>query len=245
MLLRHLPRYATDTRVLGITDHDLSVPMGVALPAFPHNNDGGTDIGGGAAGGDAGEDDDTGTPVAERSAEEQAAYWKKRARDNDNQLKKSTPKQEELEQLRAAKAELDKIRDADRTDSEKAVARAEAAEKELSDLKPKFERLEVAYAKGLPPNLAKRLTGATREEMETDADELLAEFGDAIRKDGEASAAKDKEKRTAARKGAAGDAGPRGTRDDTKPSVASGAELYAARKARKTPAATGSGAASA
>ncbi len=240
MLTRHLPRYATDLRVLGITDHQ-NVPMGFAAPAFPQNNDGGTSSGGGAAGG--GGSDDDGQDDDEGSAEQgDAAKYKAIARQLEKKLK-ATPKPEEVEEWKKAAKELQEIRDGQRSDSEKAVARAEAAEKELADLKPKLLRLEVAYEKGLPPNLAKRLTGGTREEMETDADELLAEFGDAIRKDGEAAAAKEKEKRTAARKGAAGDAGVRGTRDDTKPSVASGAELFAARKAKKTPA-VASGAAS-
>lgn len=244
MLLRNLPRYATDLRVLGVTDTTYT-PMGFAAPVFPHVAGDG-DGGGGAAGGTGGDDstddsdgtDDEGSKksLAEMTDAEKAEFWKKQARATERKLK-GAPRADELEKLKAAAKELEKIQDSQRTDSEKATARAEAAEKELADLKPKFERLEVAYEKGLPPNLAKRLTGGTREEMEADADELLAEFGDAIRKDSAATAAKDKEKRTAARKGAAGDAGPRGNREDTKPSVASGAELFAARKAKKTPAA--------
>ena len=38
-------------------------------------------------------------------------------------------------------------------------------------------RAEVANAKGLTPNQAKRLVGATREELEADADELIRDIG--------------------------------------------------------------------
>lgn len=38
-------------------------------------------------------------------------------------------------------------------------------------------RAEVANAKGLTPTQAKRLVGSTREELEADADELLADIG--------------------------------------------------------------------
>lgn len=38
-------------------------------------------------------------------------------------------------------------------------------------------RAEVANAKGLTPNQAKRLVGATREELEADADELIKDIG--------------------------------------------------------------------
>lgn len=51
---------------------------------------------------------------------------------------------------------------------------AEQRAKELEGLKTSQTRLEVAMAKGLPPALAARLVGATREEMEADADALLA-----------------------------------------------------------------------
>jgi hypothetical protein len=39
-------------------------------------------------------------------------------------------------------------------------------------------RAEVANAKGLTPSQAKRLVGATKEELEADADELLKDIGE-------------------------------------------------------------------
>lgn len=85
----------------------------------------------------------------------------------------------EREARRAAEKELAKYRkaeqekaDADKGEAEKraaAEARAEAAE--LRAL-----RLEVAAEKGLTPAQAKRLVGASREELEKDADEILVDF---------------------------------------------------------------------
>jgi hypothetical protein len=80
---------------------------------------------------------------------------------------------------KAAEAELAKYRkaeqekaDADKSEAEKratAEARADAAE--LRAL-----RLEVGADKGLTPKQSARLVGATREELEADADDLLATF---------------------------------------------------------------------
>ncbi len=226
MLTRHLPRYATLPAILGVTDHGVDT-FGLSAPAFPHN-DGGSGEGGAT-------DEGGGDTAGSATGEGDVAKYKAIAKQLEKKLN-ATPKPEQVEEWKKAAAELQEIRDGQRTDSEKATARAEAAEKELAELKPKFERLEVAYAKGLPPNLAKRLTGSTREEMEADADELLAEFGDAIKSDREKADAEKKDKRTAARKGAAGDAGPRGTREDTKPSVSSGFARFEAKRAKKTPA---------
>ncbi|WP_329097016.1 hypothetical protein OG979_17480 [Actinomadura citrea] len=59
-----------------------------------------------------------------------------------------------------------------------------AAEKALRDANERISALEgadvrreIAEAKGLTPAQAKRLNGATREELESDADDLLAAFG--------------------------------------------------------------------
>jgi len=71
--------------------------------------------------------------------------------------------EEELAQLRnAGRSELERATSA----AAQAAARAEAAE--LRAL-----RVEVAAAKGLPANIAGRLQGATREELEADAEELM------------------------------------------------------------------------
>jgi hypothetical protein len=66
------------------------------------------------------------------------------------------------------KAESDKA-DADKSAEE----RRAAAEKRAADAELKALRLEVANDKGLTAAQAKRLVGATKEELEADADELL------------------------------------------------------------------------
>lgn len=50
-------------------------------------------------------------------------------------------------------------------------------EKAASAAARRAEVAEVANAKGLTPNQAKRLVGATREELEADADELIKDIG--------------------------------------------------------------------
>lgn len=54
---------------------------------------------------------------------------------------------------------------------------ATPAETQPSDAEARALRLEIALDKGLPKTIAMRLQGANREEMEADADALLAEFG--------------------------------------------------------------------
>lgn len=69
------------------------------------------------------------------------------------------------------KAEQDRA-DADKSEAEKRTAaeqRAQAAELRAT-------KLDVAFDKGLTPAQAKRLVGATREELEADADEVLRDF---------------------------------------------------------------------
>jgi hypothetical protein len=67
--------------------------------------------------------------------------------------------------------------DASKSDLEKLAARVEAAEKKAADMEAKALRAEVAQAKGLTPAQARRLQGSTKEELEADADDLLASFG--------------------------------------------------------------------
>ncbi len=72
---------------------------------------------------------------------------------------------------------LQELDDRDKTDQQKAVERAEAAERRADEAESRILRLEVAAAKGLTPAQAKRLVGGTKEELEADADELVATFG--------------------------------------------------------------------
>jgi hypothetical protein len=71
---------------------------------------------------------------------------------------------------------LKEFEDRDKTESQKLTERAEAAESRIPDLESQVARLQVALDKGLTAAQAKRLVGTTREELEADADELLATF---------------------------------------------------------------------
>lgn len=106
-------------------------------------------------------------PVADKPKDEPLGDAGKAALDKERAARKEAEK--ELAKYR--KAEQERV-DADKTEAEKrtaAEARAEAAEQRAL-------RVEVAHAKGLTPNQAKRLVGSTRDELEKDADEILADF---------------------------------------------------------------------
>lgn len=77
---------------------------------------------------------------------------------------------------KAAEDRLAEIDAANKTDAEKAADRLADAEKKATEAQARADRLEVAAAKGLTPSQAKRLQGSTVEELEADADELLADF---------------------------------------------------------------------
>lgn len=78
--------------------------------------------------------------------------------------------------LAEAQARLREFEDRDKSEAEKTAERLSAAEKRAQDAEQRALRLEVAAEKGLTPGQAKRLVGATREELEADADDILATF---------------------------------------------------------------------
>jgi hypothetical protein len=80
---------------------------------------------------------------------------------------------------KAAVAELAKLRDAGKSEHEKALEKAKTAEERASKAEAHALRLEVAFEKGLTASQARRLVGATREELEADAEDLLTSFGKA------------------------------------------------------------------
>lgn len=71
---------------------------------------------------------------------------------------------------------LKEFEDRDKSEAEKVAERAAAAEARAVELEARSLRLEVAFEKGLTPGQAKRLVGASREELEADADEILRDF---------------------------------------------------------------------
>jgi hypothetical protein len=76
----------------------------------------------------------------------------------------------DYDDIKTKAAEFDKAQEASKTELEK-------AERERDELRLAHARAEVALAKGLTPTQAKRLVGTTKDELEADADELLADLG--------------------------------------------------------------------
>jgi hypothetical protein len=82
----------------------------------------------------------------------------------------------DYDDIKTKAAEFDKAQEASKTELEKAAERAAQAERERDELRLAHARAEVALAKGLTPTQAKRLVGTTKDELEADADELLADL---------------------------------------------------------------------
>lgn len=124
------------------------------------------------------------TPAGEGATEENPAMegsQKTLTQDEANALignarKKERAKYANYEEYKAAFEELQQLKEKDKTEAQRALERAEAAEKELADIKAK-EALakaaaEIAERTGVP---AEALRGGTPEEMEAHA-EVLAPF---------------------------------------------------------------------
>jgi hypothetical protein len=79
-------------------------------------------------------------------------------------------------ELETKAAEFDKATEAQKSETQKAIDRAEAAEKELKSTRLESDRSAVALEKGLTPAQAKRLVGTTHEELAADADVLLTDL---------------------------------------------------------------------
>jgi len=102
-------------------------------------------------------------------AEERAAR-----REAEKQRKELEARLKELEPL-AAKAK--RLEEASKSEAEKLSEKLSAAETRAAEAEQRLLRAEVAAEKGLTAKQARRLVGTTREELEADADDLLAVFG--------------------------------------------------------------------
>lgn len=101
----------------------------------------------------------------------------------EDRLKRERAKYSDYDDLKAKAAKLDEAESKSKDESQKLLDRIAAAEKKAADAEERVGkaeadalRLSVAATKGLTPAQAKRLAGSTREELETDADELLESF---------------------------------------------------------------------
>lgn len=81
----------------------------------------------------------------------------------------------EREATRAKYADYDDLK-AQAGKSTTLEERVAQIERQAKDSETRALRAEVANAKGLTPNQAKRLVGETREELEADADELMRDL---------------------------------------------------------------------
>ena len=77
----------------------------------------------------------------------------------------------------AAAQKLAAIEDAQKTESQRAADRIATLEREAADAKSTALRYEVGAEKGVPTKLLRYLTGSTKEELEANAAQLLADFG--------------------------------------------------------------------
>lgn len=108
----------------------------------------------------------TGTEPGANDPAAEAAKWKALARKHEAQAKANS----------AAAQRLAEIEESQKTEQQKLTDRAAEAERRLAEAEARWTKAEVAAAKGLPAGLALRLTGATREELEADADTLLEQI---------------------------------------------------------------------
>jgi hypothetical protein len=93
-----------------------------------------------------------------------------------DRLTRERAKFADYDDLKAKATKFDEVEQASKSELEREREARTAAEKERDSVKVEALRVTVAAEKGLTPAQAKRLVGATREDLEKDADELLAEF---------------------------------------------------------------------
>lgn len=103
---------------------------------------------------------------SDTGATDEVAKWKAMARKHEQAAKVNAEAAKRLEQIEADKAKADQT----------AAEREAAAEQRANAADLKALRLEVAFDKGLTPAQAKRLVGATKDELEADADDILEHF---------------------------------------------------------------------
>jgi hypothetical protein len=82
----------------------------------------------------------------------------------------------DYDEVKKKAAEYDKAIDAAKTDQQRLEDRANVAEAKVPGLEAENLRLRIALDKGLSLDLLGRLNGETKEELEADADALLAMF---------------------------------------------------------------------
>jgi hypothetical protein len=109
---------------------------------------------------------ETGDPPDPQALQAEVDKWKALARKNEQRAKENAD----------AASKLTVLEDQQKSELQKLTEKAEQATRDAEAAQLKLLRLEVASAKGLTPLQAQRLQGGTRDEIESDADDLLAAF---------------------------------------------------------------------
>jgi hypothetical protein len=113
----------------------------------------------------AGATPDTGTGDSDWKAE--AEKWKGLSRKHEAQAKENL----------AAAQKLAAYEESQKSESQKAADRMAVLEREVSEAKTTALRYEVGVEKGVPTKLLRYLSGSTKEELEANAAQLIADFG--------------------------------------------------------------------
>lgn len=96
-------------------------------------------------------------------------FWKQKAREQEKRAKENAE----------ARKRLDEIEAASKTEAEKSAERLAAETSRADAAEANLLRFQVAADKGIPAKAIKLLTGASREEIEASADEVLELIGEA------------------------------------------------------------------
>ena len=90
--------------------------------------------------------------------------------------KENAAARQKIKDLEPRAAKADQLEEASKTEVQKLTDKLTAAESAVAQQELNVARLEVALEKGLTATQAKRLLGATKDELVADADELLESF---------------------------------------------------------------------
>ncbi|HET7386856.1 MAG TPA: DUF4355 domain-containing protein [Nocardioidaceae bacterium] len=89
-------------------------------------------------------------------------------------LARERAKFSDYDDLKQKASEFDKLAEAQKSEAQKAIERAEKAERTAAEHQTSLLRYQVAASKGVPADLVDFLTGADQSAMEQAADRLLA-----------------------------------------------------------------------
>jgi hypothetical protein len=120
---------------------------------------------------------------ADKDWQQEAAKWKALARKHEDAAKSLKPLADKAKELE----------DAGKSDLERLTAELQSHQARVTQAESELMRLRVAMRKGLSETQARRLVGSTEDELETDADDLLASFRPAPVEEPVVEEAKDEE----------------------------------------------------